>query len=149
MRQLKRSTLISGLAVMALAGSLTAGCGSSSGAASSPATSPAASSAPATSTSASASAGTAAALPAADCAVIKPIATGAASALAPVATEPTAAAATTMANYVTQLDEALSHVTSAQGKADLSAFIADLKTASEASAAKIQTAIQKLVTDCP
>ena len=89
------------------------------------------------------------ALPAADCAVIKPIATGAATTLAPVQTESTAAAATTMTNYITQLSEALAKVTSTQGKADLTSFITDLKSASASNATKISADIQKLATDCP
>lgn len=140
MRQRSRS-MISGLALLALAGSLTAGCSSSS----SPANSGTTSASAATSAAASA----ADALPAADCAVIKPIAANAATSLAPVQTEPTATAAKTMTAYITQLSEALVHLTSAQAKADLGAFIADLKTASAATATKISTAIQKLATDCP
>jgi hypothetical protein len=143
-----RHRVISGLALLALAGSLVAGCSSAAKApASSTTSSPAAATTASASVSASASA--AGALPAADCAVIKPIASGAATSLAPVATEPSAAAATTMATYITQLSEALAKVTSTQGKADLGAFIADLKTASAANAAAIQAAIQKLSTDCP
>ena len=140
-----RHRVIPGLAVLAaLTGSLVAGCGSAAKAPASSTTSPTTAT-----TTVSASASTAAALPAADCAVIKPIAAGAATSLAPVATEPSAAAATTMATYITQLSEALAKVTSTQGKADLGAFIEDLKTASAANAAAIQAAIQKLSTDCP
>ena len=127
------------LALLALAGSLTAGCGSS-GASSSTVT---------TSAAAATSAAASDALPAADCAVIKPIAANAATSLAPLQTEATAAAATTMANYLTQLGTALAQVTSAQGKADLGAFIDDLKSASAANASKIEAAIQQLGTDCP
>jgi hypothetical protein len=54
-----------------------------------------------------------------------------------------------MTAYITQLSKALATVTSAQGKADLGAFINDLKTASAAAATKISAAIQKLATDCP
>ena len=141
MRQRSRS-VIPGLVVLALAGSLAAGCGSSS--------SPAANSSTAASTAASSAAAAATdALPAADCAVIKPIAANAATTLAPVQTEASAAAATTMTNYITQLSEALAKVTSTQGKTDLGAFITDLKSASAANAAAIETAIQKLATDCP
>lgn len=134
-------SIIPGLAVLALAGSLAAGCGSSSSPASTSSNSAAA-------TSASASAATDA-LPAADCAIIKPIAADAATSLAPVQTEPTAQAATTMATYITTLSEALANLTSTQGKADLGAFIDDLKSASAANADKIEAAIQKLATDCP
>ena len=141
MRQRSRS-VIPGLVVLALAGSLAAGCGSSG--------SPAANSSTAASTAASSAAAAATdALPAADCAVIKPIAANAATTLAPVQTEASAAAATTMTNYITQLSEALAKVTSTQGKTDLGAFITDLKSASAANAAAIETAIQKLATDCP
>ena len=138
MRHRSRS-VIPGLAVLALAGSLTAGCSSSS--------SPAASTSTAASTAASSPA--AAALPAADCAIIKPIAANAATTLAPVQTEASAAAATTMTNYITQLSEALAKVTSTQGKTDLGAFVTDLKSASASNAAAIESAIQKLATDCP
>lgn len=134
-------SIIPGLAVLALAGSLAAGCSSSSSPASTSSNSAAA-------TSASASAATDA-LPAADCAIIKPIAADAATSLAPVQTEPTAQAATTMATYITTLSEALANLTSTQGKADLGAFIDDLKSASAANADKIEAAIQKLATDCP
>ena len=134
-------SIIPGLAVLALAGSLAAGCSSSSSPASTSSNSAAA-------TSASASAATDA-LPAADCAIIKPIAADAATSLAPVQTEPTAQAATTMATYITTLSKALANLTSAQGKADLGAFIDDLKSASAANADKIEAAIQKLATDCP
>lgn len=143
MRHRSRS-LIPSLALLALAGSLTAGCSSSTNTST---TSPTTSAAAATSASASAMATDA--LPAADCAVIKPIATGAATTLAPVQTESTAAAATTMTNYITQLSEALAKVTSTQGKADLTSFITDLKSASASNATKISADIQKLATDCP
>ena len=136
-------SIIPGLAVLALAGSLAAGCSSSG----SPTGSSSNSAAPATSASASAAA--ADALPAADCAVIKPIAADAATSLAPVQAEPTAQAATTMATYITTLSKALANVTSTQGKADLDAFIDDLKSASAANADKIEAAIQKLAADCP
>ena len=135
-------SIIPGLAVLALAGSLAAGCSSSSSPASTSSNSAAA-------TSASASAAATDALPAADCAIIKPIAANAATSLAPVQTEPTAQAATTMATYITTLSEALANLTSTQGKADLGAFIDDLKSASAANADKIEAAIQKLATDCP
>ena len=138
---LKRSAVPT-LVVLALAGSLAAGCSSSSSPASTGSGSAAA-------TSASASASAADALPAADCAVIKPIAADAATSLAPVQTEPTTQAATTMATYITTLSKALANITSAQGKADLGAFIDDLKSASAANAAKIESAIAKLATDCP
>ena len=134
-------SIIPGLVVLAMAGSLAAGCSSSSSPASTASNSAAA-------TSASASAATDA-LPAADCAIIKPIAADAATSLAPVQTEPTAQAATTMATYITTLSEALANLTSTQGKADLGAFIDDLKSASAANADKIEAAIQKLATDCP
>jgi len=132
--------LIPHLVVLALAGSLAAGCSSASSPASTASNSAAAT---------SASAGAADALPAADCAVIKPIAADAATSLAPVQTEPTAQAATTMATYITTLSKALANITSAQGKADLDAFIDDLKSASAANADKIEAAIAKLATDCP
>lgn len=139
MRQRSRHALPV-LALLALAGSLTAGCGSSSNAAANSTTS-----SPAAATSAAASD----ALSAADCAVIKPIAANAATSLAPLQTESASAAAAGMASYITQLNAALAKVTSAQGKADLGAFIADLKTASASNAAKIQAAMVKLGADCP
>jgi hypothetical protein len=134
-------SIVPGLAVLALAGSLAAGCSSSSG----PAGSSSNSAVPATSASGSA----ADALSAADCAVIKPVAANAATALAPVEAEPTAQAATTMATYISTLSKALANVTSAQGNADLDALIDDLKSASAADADKIEAAIQKLAADCP
>ena len=139
MRHRSRS-LIPGLALLALAGSLTAGCSSSSNTSASSTTSSAAAATSAAATDA---------LPAADCAIIKPIASGAATTLAPVQTESTAAAATTMTTYITKLSEALAQLTSTQGKTDLTAFITDLKSASASNAAKIEAAIQKLATDCP
>jgi hypothetical protein len=131
-------SIIPSLAVLALAGALTAGCGSSSG----PADSSSGSAAPAASASADA-------LSAADCAVIKPLAADAATSLAPVKAEPTAQASTTMATYISTLGKALAEVTSAQGKADLDAFIDDLKAAGAANADKVEAAIQKLAADCP
>lgn len=138
-----RNRMLPTLALLALAGSLTAGCGSSSSSPASSSSSPAAGNAAATTSAASV------ALPAADCAVIKPIATGAAANLAPVQTEATAAAAATMTKYITQLSEGLPKLTSAQAKTDLGKFIADLKTASAANASAISADIQKLATDCP
>jgi hypothetical protein len=140
--QHSRSSIIPSLVVLALAGSLAAGCGSSS----SPASTSSSSAAPATSAAANAAATDA--LPAADCAVIKPIAADAATFLAPVEAEPTAQAATTIATYITTLGKVLANVTSAQGKADLDAFIDDLKSASAANADKLEAAIQKLAADC-
>jgi hypothetical protein len=134
--------IIPSLAVLALAGSLAAGCGSSS----SPAGSSSNSAVPAT--SASAGATTTDGLSAADCAVIKPIADDAATLLAPVQAEPTAQASTTMATYASTLSKALANVTSAQGKADLDTFIDDLKSAGAANTDKIEAAIRKLAADC-
>jgi hypothetical protein len=135
-----RYRTISALVILALAGSLEAGCSSSASPSSSPSSTP-----PAATTSAAA-----AALPAADCAVIKPIAAGALATLAPLQTEATSAAATALGQYLTELNTDLAKLTSAQGKADLGAFISALSKPSSASTqAAVSAALAKLGTDCP
>jgi hypothetical protein len=55
-----------------------------------------------------------------------------------------------MGRYLAQLDSALGHLTSAQAKADLGAYIAALSHAtSTASQAAVTSALQKLSADCP
>jgi hypothetical protein len=93
---------------------------------------------------------TSSALPAADCAVIKPIAGEAIGTLTPLQTQPKAAAAASMTRYITRLKAAEGRLTSATGKADLSAFVLALQQAGSAgAAAQITSAIGKLTTDCP
>jgi flagellin-like hook-associated protein FlgL len=147
-----RHRTIPALALLALAGSLAAGCSSSTATPSSAATVP---SSPAAATSAAASAVTsavasAAALPATDCAVIKPISAGAIATLVPIQSDSQTAAAAAMGKYLSQLDTALGQLTSAQAKTDLGAFISALSHASStASQAQVTAALGKLGTDCP
>ena len=143
-----RHRTIPALALLALAGSFAAGCSSSTATPSSAATvSSSSAAAAATSSSAAASA---AALPAADCAIIKPISTGAIATLVPIQSDSKTAAAAAMGKYLTQLNTALSQLTSAQAKTDLGAFISALSHASStASQAQVTAALGKLSTDCP
>lgn len=132
-------------AALIVASLLIAGCGSSSEtlaeATATPATSPATSAPPSS---------TAGVLPAADCAIIKPIAAGAFTTLAPLQTESKSAAAATMTKYLKKLGTALGKLTSPQAKTDLTALISALKQAnSPSSASAITVAVGKLGTDCP
>jgi flagellin-like hook-associated protein FlgL len=91
-------------------------------------------------------------LPAADCAIIKPIAAGALATLAPMQTAAATAAASALGDYLTQLNTALSHLTSTRAKSDLGAFITALSHASSTSTASqtaITAALDKLGADCP
>jgi len=141
-----RHRTIPALALLALAGSFAAGCSSSTATPSSSATVSSSSAAAMTSSAAA----SAAALPAADCAVIKPISTGAIATLVPIQSDSKTAAAAAMGKYLTQLNTALSQLTSAQAKTDLGAFISALSHASStASQAQVTAALGKLSTDCP
>ena len=144
-----RYRTIPALAALALTGSLLAGCSSSSTTASAGSSSASAptSSAPAVSASAS-SVGDA--LPAADCAVVKPIASGAITTLVSIQGKSSTAAASAMGSYVTQLDKALAQLTSAQAKTDLQGYVTALHQAeSTGSQTAVTPALGKLTADCP
>jgi hypothetical protein len=136
-------------------GFLAVGCSSSgSSAASSPpaattASSPAAAAA-ATSATPAAAAG---ALPAADCAILKPISASAISTLTPLATDSKAKAAAALKAYIAQLKTAESKLTSAQAKADLTPLITGLEKSETETQAQstpvITAALGKLGSACP
>ncbi len=136
-----RYRAIPALVLLALTGSLAAGCSSSS-----TSTPPSSSSSPTTAAASVSASSAAAALPAADCAVIKPIAGSAITTLTPLQTMPTPSAAAAMGQYIGQLNTALSKVTSAQAKTDLGAFISALTSANTTS---VTSALGKLGADCP
>ena len=143
-----RYRTIPALAVLALTGSLLAGCSSSATPSAGPSSAPPASTQAATATATTASAG--GAVPAADCAVIKPIASGAIATLVPIQSESSTAAASAMGKYLTQLNKSLAQLASAQAKTDLQAFITALSQAkSAASQTAVTTALGKLTADCP
>lgn len=129
------------LVLLALTGSLAAGCSSSSRSAP-----PSSAPSPTTAAASASASGAGGALPAADCAVIKPIAGTAITTLTPMQTMPTPSAAAAMGQYVGQLNSALAKLTSAQAKTDLGAFISALGTSNSTT---ITSALGKLGADCP
>ena len=135
-------------------GFLAAGCSSSnsSSAASSPSAATTASSPAAAATSAAPTAA-AGALPAADCAILKPISASAISKLTPLATEPKAKAAAALKSYIAQLETAEGKLTSAQAKADLTPLITGLEKSETETQAQstpvITAALGKLAAACP
>jgi hypothetical protein len=139
--------------LMAGIGMLAAGCSSSStSAASSPSATTAASSPSAAATSAAPTAA-AGALPAADCAVLKPISASAISKLTPLATDPKAEAAAALKSYIAELKAAEAKLTSAQAKADLTPLITGLEKSETETQAQstpvITAALGKLASACP
>lgn len=151
-----RYRTIPALALLAATGALAAGCSSSaspSPSSSSGTTAPASTpSAPAAATGTGPSTSTGGgSLSAADCAVIKPIAAGAITTLAPLQTAAASSAANTVSQFIVQLSGAQNKVSSPQAKADLGALITALREAtsnSTASQTAITTAITKLASDC-
>ena len=135
-------------------GFLAAGCSSSnsSSAASSPSAATTASSPAAAATSAAPTAA-AGALPAADCAILKPISASAISKLTPLATDPKAKSAAALKAYIAQLETAESKLTSAQAKADLMPLITGLEKSETETQAQstpvITAALGKLGSACP
>ncbi len=146
-----RYPTITATALLALSGSLVAaGCISSTATPSS-STSPTPTAPTVVASSTSSSSG-GVALPAADCAVIKPLAASAIATLAPMQTESSSAAAAALSAFIGQLNQAASQLTSAQAKADLGAFVSALSQATSNSTTSqnaIVSALQKLSTDCP
>jgi hypothetical protein len=139
------------LALLAVTGALAAGC-SSSASPSPSSTSATTGSAPAPSESATGAGTGGSTLSAADCAVVKPIAAGAITTLAPLQTESASAAAGTLNQFVGQLGAAQGKVSSPQAKSDIGALITALSQAgsnSTASQTAITTALAKLGSDCP
>ena len=139
--------------LMAGIGMLAAGCSSSStSAASSPSATTAASSPSAAATSATPTAA-AGALPAADCAILKPISASAISKLTPLATDPKAEAAAALKSYIAELKAAEAKLTSAQAKADLTPLITGLEKSETETQAQstpvITAALGKLGSACP
>jgi type IV pilus biogenesis protein CpaD/CtpE len=134
------AVLLAGIAFLA------AGCSSSSSPTSA-ASSPPAATTPATPTAA------ADALPAADCAILKPISASAISTLTPIASDSKAKAAAAMKSYIAELETAEGKLTSAQAKADLEPLITGLeKSATETQAQStpvITAALGKLGAACP
>ncbi|WP_330255010.1 hypothetical protein OG874_10935 [Nocardia sp. NBC_00565] len=117
----------------------TAGCGSDSTSATPPSSTKSAAATPA-----------AGALPASDCAIIRPIAGSALSKLAPLQSMPAAEAATAMTQYLTELQTAAAGLSSAQAKTDLGALNSALQQASSPDAGTaIVAAVTKLGADCP
>jgi len=154
MYERKASAIVIGIAGI---GFLAAGCSSSTSAASSPSASATASSPSAAATSAAATYATptaaAGALPAADCAILKPISASAISKLTPLATEPKAKAAAALKSYIAELETAEGKLTSAQAKADLTPLITGLKKSETETQAQstpvITAALGKLGSACP
>lgn len=145
-----RYRTITATALLALSGSLVAAGCSSSTATPSSSTSPTPTAPTVVASSTSSSGGVA--LPAADCAVIKPLAASAIAKLAPLQTESSSAAATALSAFIGQLNQAASQLTSAQAKADLGAFVSALSQATSNSTTSqnaIVSALQKLSADCP
>jgi hypothetical protein len=93
------------------------------------------------------------ALPAADCAILKPISASAISTLTPLATEPKAKAAAALKSYIAQLETTEGKLTSAQAKADLTPLITGLKDSETETQAQstpvITAALGKLGSACP
>lgn len=138
------------VAVLAAAGLLTVACDDSRSSMSSRTASPPTSS-PAAAVTAPSPASSAT-LPAADCAVIRPIGTQAINTLGPLRGKPKAEAAAGMKRYLTQLRTAEGRLTSPQAKSDLNALISALQNAAKDPAAAAQlvtSAIGKLSADCP
>jgi hypothetical protein len=140
-------------ALLAGIGFLAAGCSSSTSttsAASSAATTPASSPSAASTSAASEATG---ALPAADCAILRPISTSAIGKLTPLATEPKATAAAALKSYIAELETAEGKLTSAQAKADLTPLITGLKKSETETQAQstpvITAALGKLGSACP
>ncbi|MGF6885350.1 hypothetical protein ABIA39_004108 [Nocardia sp. GAS34] len=85
-----------------------------------------------------------------DCAVLGPIGSNAVPTLAPLQNMPQSQAAPKLNAYLGQLRGQEGRLTTAQGKADLQAYIDALQNATSPSAApQIMAAINKLQTDCP
>jgi len=138
-------------------GFLAAGCSSSTSAASSPSASATASSPSAAATSAAATYATptaaAGALPAADCAILKPISASAIGKLTPIATDSKAKAAAALKSYIAELETAEGKLTTAKAKADLTPLITGLKKSETETQAQstpvITAALGKLGSACP
>jgi hypothetical protein len=157
---MSKRTSLQGLAlVVAAAGLAAAGCSSSGSSSATSAASSAASKASSAASSAISSAASAAAsaaggsVSAADCKVLKPVASNALSVLTPLQSESGSKANAAIASYVTSLKAIEAKLTSAGGKQLMNGYIAALEKLPTESTAAASTAMAeqmgKLTLACP